>query len=81
MSVFWERQSLVPVFIREAVGLNLVLTRSFRPRMPLALSYRPQRTSLEAAGVFFCTSLLVCSPEDIAACKASHTGRALAQML
>jgi outer membrane protein insertion porin family/translocation and assembly module TamA len=66
MSLFWERQSLVPVFIREAVGLNLVLTRSFRARMPLAVSYRPQRTGLEAAGIFFCTSLLVCNPEDIA---------------
>ena len=65
-SVFWERQSLPDVFIREAVGLSFVLTRSFRPRMPLSLSYTPARTSLEAAGIFFCTSLLVCNPEDVA---------------
>jgi outer membrane protein insertion porin family/translocation and assembly module TamA len=65
-SVFWERQSLQDVFIREGVGVNLVVTRSFRPRMPLSVSYRPQRTGLEAAGIFFCTSLLVCNPEDIA---------------
>jgi outer membrane protein assembly complex protein YaeT len=64
-SLFWERQSLPDVFIREAVGLSIVLTRSFRPRMPLSLSYTPQYTGLEAAGIFFCTSLLVCSPEDV----------------
>jgi outer membrane protein assembly factor BamA len=65
-SLFWERQSLPDVFIREAVGVNIVVTRSFRTRMPLSLSFTPQRTGLEAAGIFFCTSLLVCNPEDVA---------------
>jgi len=65
-SLFWERQSLPDVFIRQSVGLNVLMTRSLASRTPLVLSYRPQRSSLEAAGVFFCTSLLVCNPEDIA---------------
>jgi outer membrane protein insertion porin family/translocation and assembly module TamA len=65
LSVFWERQSLPDVFIREAVGFNVVVSRIFRPGTPLSVFYRPQRTSLEAAGIFFCTSLLVCAPEDI----------------
>jgi outer membrane protein assembly factor BamA len=53
LSVFWERQSLPDVFIREAVGVNIVVSRIFRPRTPLSVFYRPQRTSLEAAGIFF----------------------------
>jgi outer membrane protein insertion porin family len=64
-SLVLERQSVTDVFIRQSVGMNAVLTRSLAVRMPLALSYRPQRTKLEAAAVFFCTSLLVCNPEDV----------------
>jgi outer membrane protein insertion porin family/translocation and assembly module TamA len=64
-SVYWERQSLPDVFIRQSAGLNVALTRILGLRMPLVVSYRPQLTALEAAGVFFCTSLLVCNPEDI----------------
>jgi outer membrane protein assembly complex protein YaeT len=65
LSVFWERQSVPDVFIREAVGFNVIVSRIFRPRTPLSVYYRPQRTGLEAAGIFFCISLLVCAPEDI----------------
>ena len=66
-SLFWERQALPDVFIRRAVGVNAAFTRVLGLRLPLVLSYRPQLASLDAAGIFFCTSFLVCQPEDVAA--------------
>jgi outer membrane protein insertion porin family len=64
-SLFIERQSLQDVFVRRSVGMNLTLTRSLGLRTPLVLFYRPQRSSLEAADIFFCTSLLVCNEADV----------------
>ncbi len=64
-SVFAERQSLQDVFIRQALGLNLTLTRSIGRGTPLSAFYRPQLASLAAAEVFFCSSFLVCDPQEI----------------
>ena len=64
-SLFHERQSLKNVFVRQAVGLDLSLSRSVGPYTSLSFAYRPQLTQLEAAEVFFCTTFLVCTPEDI----------------
>lgn len=65
VSLFAERQSLPEVFIRRTVGFNAVVTRSLAPRTPLVVSYRPQLSTLDAAEIFFCTSFVVCAPEDI----------------
>src|SRR5690606_14044439 len=56
-SVFAERQSVPDIFIRHAVGLELALTRTIGPGTPLTLSYRPERSRLDAAEVLFCTGL------------------------
>ncbi len=64
-SLFGERQSLPDVFIRKAVGLSLALTRHIGLRTLLTLSYRPELSRLDAAEILFCTSFLVCTPEDI----------------
>jgi outer membrane protein assembly factor BamA len=64
-SLFHERQSLNDVFVRQAVGLDLSLSRTVGPYTSLSFAYRPQLTQLEAAEVFFCTTFLVCTPEDI----------------
>lgn len=66
-SLFAERQSLPDVFVRRAVGLSLALTRNIGPRTPLTLSFRPELSRLDAAEILFCTSFLVCTPEDISA--------------
>jgi len=63
--LFFERQSLQPVFVREAVGVDMGLVRRLGRGTSVALSYRPQLSSLAAAEVFFCTSFLVCTPTDI----------------
>jgi len=65
-SLFAERQSLPGIFIREAVGLQLGITRAIGPQSPLTISYRPELSRLNAAEVLFCTGFLVCAPEDIA---------------
>ncbi len=64
-SLFHERQSLQDVFVRQAIGLDLSLSRNVGPYTSLSFAYRPQLTQLEAAEVFFCTTFLVCTPEDI----------------
>ncbi len=64
-SLFFERQSLQDVFVRQAVGLDLSLSRAVGPYTSLSFAYRPQLTQLEAAEVFFCITFLVCTPEDI----------------
>ncbi len=71
-SIFAERQSLQDVFVREALGLNLNLIRSLGRASPLTLSYRPQLARLDAAEIFFCTSVLVCNPLDIDILQASN---------
>lgn len=71
-SVYGERQSLSPLFIRKAVGLNLALTRAIGPRTPLTLSYSPELSSLDAAEILFCTSFLVCTPQDVDALQGAN---------
>lgn len=71
-SVYGERQSLPDAFVRQAFGVSLTLTRSIGPRTPLSLSYNPELSSLEAAEVLFCTSFLVCTPEDIRSLKGAN---------
>lgn len=64
-SLYAERQSLKDIFIQEAVGVDLSLSRQVGRRQRLTLSYEPQLSTLDAAELFFCTSFLVCEPEDI----------------
>ena len=70
-SVYAERQSLRNVFVREALGVNLALTRLVGRETPLTLSFEPQLARLDAAEVFFCASFFVCDPLDIDLLQAS----------
>lgn len=71
-SIFAERQSLPDVFVREAVGVSLAVTRAIGPRTPLTASYRPELSRLDAAEFYFCTSFLVCRPEDVDALQGAN---------
>jgi outer membrane protein insertion porin family len=72
-SVFVERQSLPDVFIREAMGIQLGLSRTIAAQTILTGFYRPELSRLEEAkDVLFCTGFLVCSPEDIEALKGTN---------
>ena len=66
LNLFWERQSVQDVFVREAVGVDLSLYQAVAANTSVTFAYRPELTKLEAAAVFFCTSVQVCTPEDIA---------------
>lgn len=66
LNLFWERQSVQDVFVREAVGVDISLFRVLSANRSITFAYRPELTKLEAAAVFFCTSVQVCTPEDIA---------------
>ena len=66
LSVSWDRQSVQDVFVREALGADISLFQAFSPNTSVTFAYRPELTKLEAAAVFFCTSVQVCAPEDIA---------------
>jgi outer membrane protein insertion porin family/translocation and assembly module TamA len=63
--IFAERQSLPDIFIRQTIGVNLALSHTFTLGTPITFSYRPQLSSLDAAGVFLCSNYLVCTLEDI----------------
>ena len=66
VNLFWDRQSVQDVFVREAVGVDLSLFQAVAPNTSVTFAYRPEFTKLEAAAVFFCTSIQVCTPDDIA---------------
>jgi outer membrane protein assembly factor BamA len=66
LSVFWDRQSVEDVFVREALGADISLFQSFSTSTSVTFAYRPELTKLDAADVFFCASVQVCTPEDIA---------------
>jgi outer membrane protein insertion porin family len=72
LSVFWERQSLPDVFVRRAGGVTATLGRRLGPATTMTVSYRPQLTTLFAAEIFFCTSFLVCTPDDIAVLQSKN---------
>jgi len=72
LSAFVERQSLQDVFIREALGVNVSLSRLLTPWATATLSYEPQITRLDAAEIFFCSSFLACTEDDIALFRASN---------
>ena len=65
LNLFVERSSIPDIFVREAVGASVGLTRSLGRRTPATLTWRPELSRLSAAEIFFCTSFLVCEPDDI----------------
>lgn len=71
-SAFIERQSLTDVFIREALGVNVALSRNLGRGMTASLSYEPQINRLEAAEIFFCSSFRACTEEDIDVFRAAN---------
>lgn len=65
INAFIERQSLPDVFIQEAAGFSIGLSRLLGNRLTGTLSWEPQLTRLNGAEIFFCASFLVCTEDDI----------------
>ncbi len=70
--VFAERQSLKDIFVRKALGFNVGLTRNLGGNTTVGIAFRPELSTLDAAEIFFCTSFLVCDPDDIDALQAPN---------
>ncbi len=64
-SVFGERQSYPETFVRQALGVSAAVSHTFTAGTAMTFSYRPQLSSLDAAGIFLCSNYLVCTSGDI----------------
>ena len=71
-SAFAERQSVAGVYIREAIGASLALSRNIARQATLTFSYQPALTRLDAGELFFCVSFLLCTAEDIQAFSSAN---------
>lgn len=70
---FVERRSVPEVFIRNARGGYLSLSRVLGPRTVIGVAYRPELTWLDAEGdLFFCTNFVSCETEDIQILSRPH---------
>jgi outer membrane protein assembly factor BamA len=65
--LFFEKESVPDLFVRNSRGGEISLTRILSPGMLLSLLYRAELTSFadQSADVFFCVSFGVCQPSDI----------------
>jgi outer membrane protein assembly factor BamA len=71
-SLFGAHVSVPDVFVREALGLNLGLTRTLSISTTVTFFIRPQLSTLDAAEFFFCSNYLLCTPEDIAVVEGAN---------
>ncbi len=65
VGVYTERRSLPDIFVREGVGVNLAFIRAVSRVSSVATTYRPQLSTVDAAGVIWCANYLVCTREEI----------------
>jgi len=71
-NVFVERQSFPDIFVREALGFTLALSRNLGRQATATVSYQPALTRLDAGEVFFCISFLLCTDPDIDVFQAAN---------
>ncbi len=71
-NVFWERQSLPNLFVRQSLGADLSVTRGGAPGRSQTIFYQPAAGKLDAADIFFCSSFLVCDFEGIEVLQRSN---------
>jgi outer membrane protein insertion porin family len=66
--LFYDKQSIPGVFIRESLGGSLTLTRSLT-HGSVSLAYRPELTRLDtkSGDLIFCANFTACGPEEVAA--------------
>jgi outer membrane protein insertion porin family/translocation and assembly module TamA len=70
---FIERRSVPEVFIRNARGGYLSLSRGLGPRTAAGIAYRPELTWLDAEGdLFFCLNFVSCEREEIQILSRPH---------
>jgi len=71
--VFIEKRSVPEVFVRNARGGYISLSRRLGPRTMVGLAFRPELTWLDAEGdLFFCTNFVFCETEEIQILSTPH---------
>lgn len=71
--IFIERRSVPEVFVRNARGGYLSISRALGGRTSVALGYRPELTWLDAeSDLYFCTNLVACEEKDIQVLTEPH---------
>ncbi len=65
--VFAERQSQKNIFVRDAFGVDLGLSRSVGAGSVVGVRFRPELSRLAAAEVTLCATFLACASADVAA--------------
>lgn len=71
--LFIEKRSLPEVYVRNARGGYLSITRSLGARTAVGIAYRPELTWLDAEGdLFFCTNFVSCEAEEIEILSKPH---------
>lgn len=65
IGLFAERHSLKNIFVRDARGMELGLSRALGGNSFTNLRFRPQLNRLDAAEVTLCATFLACTPDDI----------------
>src|SRR5690606_26670208 len=64
--LFFERRSVPGVFVRDARGGHLTVSRLLSARTTVALGLRPELTKLHTEGnLFFCVSFVACAFDDL----------------
>jgi outer membrane protein insertion porin family/translocation and assembly module TamA len=71
--VFVEKRSVPEVYIRNARGGHLSLSRRLGPRTAVGIAFRPELTWLDAeSDLFFCTSFVSCESDEIQVLSSPH---------
>ncbi len=71
-NVFWERQSLPDLFVRQSLGVDLSVTRGGAPGRSQTIFLQPTAGKLDAVDIFFCSSFLLCDLEGIEVLQRSN---------
>jgi outer membrane protein assembly factor BamA len=72
VGVFAHRRSVPGIVIDRGVGANASVTRRVAERTPVSLTYRFEKTIVEAGEVYFCVNFGVCQPGTIGALQGSQ---------
>lgn len=70
--VFANRRSVPGIVIDQGYGGSATLTRRVSERTPVSLTYRYERTRVEAGDLYYCVNFGVCQPRTIDALSAEH---------
>lgn len=73
LSVFSNRRSIPFIVVDEGYGASATVTRRLLAGLPLSLTYRYERTRVDAGDLYFCVNFGYCRPQTIDALQHFNT--------